>query len=174
MTFDGFMVWSNLCPSCYGNTGRLLPFSYLLVEKFSCSAIFSKREFAVVSNLRFSRTNFMLSLVVLVEHEKTFYNLGARSNLLVMYGMLHCFSVSLEQIQLIKPMLLFSGFLGFFCFCFFFLYCQRIHTSWYFMMCLTRVYTVYHSSISYVPVNRFNSFTATGENNRLLQQHRSR
>ena len=114
MTFDGFMVWSNLCPSCYGNTGRLLPFSYLLVEKFSCSAIFSKREFAVVSNLRFSRTNFMLSLVVLVEHEKTFYNLGARSNLLVMYGMLHCFSVSLEQIQLIKPMLLFSGFFFFF------------------------------------------------------------
>ena len=24
MTFDGFMVWSNLCPSCCGNTGRLL------------------------------------------------------------------------------------------------------------------------------------------------------
>ena len=24
MTFDLFMVWSNLCPSCYGNTGRLL------------------------------------------------------------------------------------------------------------------------------------------------------
>ena len=24
MTFDGFMVWSNMCPSCCGNTGRLL------------------------------------------------------------------------------------------------------------------------------------------------------
>ena len=24
MTFDRFMVWSNLCPSCCGNTGRLL------------------------------------------------------------------------------------------------------------------------------------------------------
>ena len=23
MTFDLFMIWSNLCPSCYGNTGRL-------------------------------------------------------------------------------------------------------------------------------------------------------
>ena len=24
MTFDLFMVWSNLCPSCCGNTGRML------------------------------------------------------------------------------------------------------------------------------------------------------
>ena len=24
MTFDLFMVWSNLCPSCCGNTGGLL------------------------------------------------------------------------------------------------------------------------------------------------------
>ena len=41
---------------------KLLVFSYLLVEKFSCSAMFSKREFAIFSNLRFiSRTNFMLS-----------------------------------------------------------------------------------------------------------------
>ena len=29
----------------------LLAFSYLLAEKFSCSAIFSKKEFAIVSNL---------------------------------------------------------------------------------------------------------------------------
>ena len=24
MTFDLFMVWSNLCPSCYGNTGKMV------------------------------------------------------------------------------------------------------------------------------------------------------
>ena len=37
-------------------------FSYLLAEKFSCSIMFSKKEFAIVSNLRFiSKTNFMLS-----------------------------------------------------------------------------------------------------------------
>ena len=42
--------------------------TYLLAQKFSGSAIFNKKEFAVVSNLRFiSRTNFMLSWV---EHEK--------------------------------------------------------------------------------------------------------
>ena len=36
--------------------------SYLFVEKISCSAMFSKKEFAIVSNLRFIRkTNFMLS-----------------------------------------------------------------------------------------------------------------
>ena len=36
--------------------------SYLLAEKFSCSAKFSKKEFAAVSNLRFiNRKNFMLS-----------------------------------------------------------------------------------------------------------------
>ena len=44
-------------------------YTWLRVYKtFLCSAIFSKKEFAVVSNLRFiSRTNFMLSRV---EHEK--------------------------------------------------------------------------------------------------------
>ena len=40
----------------------------------SCSAMFSKKEFAVVSNLRFiSRTNFMLSSI---EHEKSFISSG--------------------------------------------------------------------------------------------------
>ena len=40
----------------------LLAFSYLLAEKISCLAIFSKKEFAFVSYLRFiRRTNFMLS-----------------------------------------------------------------------------------------------------------------
>ena len=24
MTFDLYMVWSNLCPSCHGNNGRML------------------------------------------------------------------------------------------------------------------------------------------------------
>ena len=39
-----------------------MPFSYLLAEKFSCSAVFSKKEIVLLSNLRFiSRTNFMLS-----------------------------------------------------------------------------------------------------------------
>ena len=34
----------------------------LLAEKFSCSAMFSKKEFAIVSNFRFiSRKNFMFS-----------------------------------------------------------------------------------------------------------------
>ena len=38
--------------------------------------MFSEKEFAVVSDLRFiSRTNFMLSRV---EHEKKFYNFRAR------------------------------------------------------------------------------------------------
>ena len=46
----------------------LLAFSYLLAEKFSCLAMFSKKEFVIVSNLRFiNKTNFMLSGV---EHEK--------------------------------------------------------------------------------------------------------
>ena len=46
---------------------------YLFAENFSCSAIFSMKEFANVCNLRFSsRTNFMLSWV---EHEKQIYNL---------------------------------------------------------------------------------------------------
>ena len=40
----------------------LLAFSYLLAEKFSCSAMFSKKKIAIVSNLRFiSMKNFMLS-----------------------------------------------------------------------------------------------------------------
>ena len=43
---------------------------YENANKFSCSAMFSKKEFAIVSNLRFvSRKNFMLSRV---EHEKSF------------------------------------------------------------------------------------------------------
>ena len=43
-------------------------------REFSCSAMFSKTEFAVVSNLRFfSRTNTMLSWV---EQEKSFITLG--------------------------------------------------------------------------------------------------
>ena len=40
----------------------LLAFSYLLAEKISYSAILSKKEFAIVNNLRlFIRINFMLS-----------------------------------------------------------------------------------------------------------------
>ena len=51
-------------------------FSYLLAEKISCSAMFGKKEFAIVSKLIFismkffiSMKNFMLSRV---EHEKSF------------------------------------------------------------------------------------------------------
>ena len=56
-----------------------MAFSYLLAEKFSCSAVFSQKEFAIVSNLRFiSKTNFMLSSV---EHEKSFIILGPDLNL---------------------------------------------------------------------------------------------
>ena len=44
-------------------------------REFSCSAMFSKKEFAIVSNFRFIiRKNFMLSCV---EHEKSFINLRA-------------------------------------------------------------------------------------------------
>ena len=47
-----------------------------IVEKISCPALFSKKEFAIVSSLRLiSRTNFMFNWV---KHEKKFYNLGAR------------------------------------------------------------------------------------------------
>ena len=47
-----------------------LAFSYLLAEKNSCSAMFSKNEFAIVSNLRFiSGKNLMLSGF---EHEQSF------------------------------------------------------------------------------------------------------
>ena len=62
-------------------------FSYLLAEKFSCSAMFSKKEFAIVNNLRFiSRTNFMLSWV---EHEKRYITSGpGATNLFLM--VLHC------------------------------------------------------------------------------------
>ena len=57
----------------YENANKLA-FSYLLAEKFSCSAMFSKTEFAIISNSRFiSRTNFMLSWV---EHEKSFMTSG--------------------------------------------------------------------------------------------------
>ena len=46
----------------------------LVAEKFSCSAKFCKKEFTIVSNLRFiSRTNFMLSRV---EQEKRFITSG--------------------------------------------------------------------------------------------------
>ena len=39
-------------------------FSYLLAEKFSCSAMFSKKVCEIISNLSFiSRTNFMLNCV---------------------------------------------------------------------------------------------------------------
>ena len=56
------------------NKKLLLAFSYLLAVKISCSAIFSKKEFAIVNNLRFiSRTNFMLRWV---EHEKSFITSG--------------------------------------------------------------------------------------------------
>ena len=49
---------------------QYLAFSYVLAEKNSCSALFCKKECAIVSNLRFvSGANFMLSLV---EHEKRF------------------------------------------------------------------------------------------------------
>ena len=54
-----------------------LAFLYLLAEKVSCSAISSKKEFAIVSNLRYiSRTNFMLSSA---EHEKSFIISGPES-----------------------------------------------------------------------------------------------
>ena len=55
-----------------------MAFSYLLAEKFTCSDLLNKEEFAIDSYLIFiSRTNFMLSWV---EHEKTVYNLRARSD----------------------------------------------------------------------------------------------
>ena len=57
------------------NSQLLLAFSYLLAEKISCSATFSKKEFAVFSNLWFiNKTKFMLSWV---EHKIKFYNLRA-------------------------------------------------------------------------------------------------
>ena len=40
----------------------LLAFSYLIAEQFSSSAIFSKKEFAIVSNLRFINGKFHAQL----------------------------------------------------------------------------------------------------------------
>ena len=37
----------------YENANNSWHFSYLFEEKFSCSAMFSKKEFAIFSNLRF-------------------------------------------------------------------------------------------------------------------------
>ena len=46
----------------YENANNSWHFSYLLAEKFSCSTMYKKKEFAIVSNLRFiNMTNFMLS-----------------------------------------------------------------------------------------------------------------
>ena len=51
-----------------------MAFPYLLAEKFSSPTMFSMKEFAIVSNLRFiSRKNFMLSWV---EHEKSLLTSG--------------------------------------------------------------------------------------------------
>ena len=51
---------------------------YLLAEKSSCSAMYSKIEFAIVNNLRLiSRTKFMLSWV---QHEKSFITSGPESH----------------------------------------------------------------------------------------------
>ena len=45
-----------------------LAFLYLLAEKYSCAAIFNKKELAIVRNLKFIRViNFMLSWIA---HEK--------------------------------------------------------------------------------------------------------
>ena len=64
-------------------TSFQLAFSYLLAEKFSCSAIVTKKEFAIVSNLRFIRsTFFMLSWV---EHEKSFITSGPKLQCQKMY-----------------------------------------------------------------------------------------
>ena len=46
-----------------------MAFSYLLAKKISCSAILSKKEFTIISELKFfSMSNFRLSLT---EHEKS-------------------------------------------------------------------------------------------------------
>ena len=51
----------------YENANNSCFISYLLAEKVSCSAMLSKKEFAVVSNLRYvSMKNFMLNSA---EHE---------------------------------------------------------------------------------------------------------
>ena len=52
-------------------------------EKFSCPAMSSKKEFAIVSNLRFTgRKMFMLSRV---EHEKSFVTSGPVPKLFTFY-----------------------------------------------------------------------------------------
>ena len=44
------------------SVNKIVGIFIFLAEKFSCSAMFSKKEFAIVHNLRFiSRTNFLLS-----------------------------------------------------------------------------------------------------------------
>ena len=58
------------------NNSTIVGIFIFIAEKFSCSAMFSKKEFAIFSYLIFiSMKNFMLSWV---EHEKKFYNLRAR------------------------------------------------------------------------------------------------
>ena len=53
-----------------------MAFSCLLAEKFSYSAIVSKKEFAILSNFRFiGRTNLMLSCV---ENKKRFITSGPK------------------------------------------------------------------------------------------------
>ena len=101
-----------------------MAFLYLLAEKFSCQAMFSKTKFAIVSHLRFiSRTNFILSGV---KHEKMLYNLGARFHMLATKIQINlCIHVassgpsspSPEVIKLFFVCLLFL--LLFFCFVFF-------------------------------------------------------
>ena len=52
----------------------MLAFSYLVAEKSPCSAMLSKKEFAIVSNLRFiSKINLCSAELSM----KKFYNLGA-------------------------------------------------------------------------------------------------
>ena len=63
-------------------------FSYLLEEKMSCSVMFSKKEFAIVSNLRFiSRTNF--------EFESHYRQSSAHDCINAsLYSALHCLSMT--------------------------------------------------------------------------------
>ena len=52
----------------------ILAFSYLLAEKFSCSAMFSKKEFGIGSYLRFVSMKISCSAELSM---KNFYNLRA-------------------------------------------------------------------------------------------------
>ena len=53
--------------------------TYLLAEKFSCLAMFSKKELGIISNLRFiSMKNFMLSCI---GYEKSFITSGPGTGL---------------------------------------------------------------------------------------------